>query len=63
MISTLTSLRKNSLDSIGKLEHVVLQHQKITIVILQKNNITYYVSINRKEKSLEKIISSIKKII
>jgi len=63
VISTLTSLRKNSLDSIGKLEHVVLQHQKITIVILQKNNITYYVSINRKEKSLEKIISSIKKII
>lgn len=61
--STLTSLRKNSLDSIGKLEHVVLQHQKITLVILQKNNITYYVSINRKEKSLEKIISSIKKII
>lgn len=63
VISTLTSLRKNSLDSIGKLEHVVLQHQKIIIVILQKNNITYYVSINRKEKSLEKIISSIKKII
>jgi len=63
VMATLTSLRKNSLDSIGKLEHVVLQHQKITIVVLQKNNITYYVSINRKEKSLEKIILSIKKII
>lgn len=63
VISTLTSLRKNSLDTIGKLEHVVLQHKKITIVVLQKNNVTYYVSINRKEKSLEKIISSIKKII
>jgi hypothetical protein len=62
-MATLTSLRKNSLDSIGKLEHVVLQHQKIIIVILQKNNITYYVSINRKEKSLEKIISLIKKTI
>ena len=63
VMATLTSLRKNSLDSIGKLEHVVLQHQKIIIVILQKNNITYYVSISRKEKSLEKIISSIKKTI
>ncbi|MBT5200504.1 MAG: hypothetical protein HOK63_00845 [Thaumarchaeota archaeon] len=63
VMATLTSLRKNSLDSIGKLEHVVLQHQKIIIVILQKNNITYYVSINRKEKSLEKIISLIKKTI
>lgn len=63
VISTLISLRKDSVGAIGKLEHVVLEHQKITIVILQKNNATYYVSINRKEKNLEKIISSIKKII
>ena len=63
VISTLTSLRKDSVGTIGKLEHVVLQHQKITIVVLQKNNVTYYVSINRKEKGLEKIISKIKKTI
>ncbi len=62
IISTLMSLRKNT-STVGKLEHMILQHQKITIVILQKNDITYYVSINRKEKGLEKIISSIKKII
>ena len=59
VISTLISLRKDTVGTIGKLEHVVLQHQKITIVILQKNNVTYYVSINRKEKSLEKIVSLI----
>ena len=52
------SLRKNTANTVGKLEHVVLQHQKVTIVIVQKNEITYYVSINRKEKGLEKIISS-----
>ena len=63
VISTLISLRKNSVSSVGKLEHVILQHQKITILILQKNNMTYYVSINRKEKGLEKIVSSIKKAI
>jgi len=63
VISTLISLRKESVGAIGKLEHVVLQHQKITIVILQKDNVTYYVSIDRKEKGLEKIISSIKKTI
>jgi hypothetical protein len=63
VISTLISLRKESISTIGKLEHVVLQHQKITIVILQKNNVTYYVTINRTEKGLEKIISSIKKTI
>ena len=62
VISTLMSLRKNT-STVGKLEYMILQHQKITIVVLQKNDITYYVSINRKEKGLEKIISSIKKTI
>ena len=63
IISTLMSLRKNTASTVGKLEHVILQHQKITIVVLQKNDITYYISINRKEKGIEKIISLIKKII
>ncbi|HJJ22744.1 MAG TPA: hypothetical protein OQH54_03390 [Nitrosopumilus sp.] len=63
IISTLMSLRKNTASTVGKLEHVILKHQKIIIVILQKNDITYYISINRKEKNIEKIITSIKKII
>jgi len=63
IISTLMSLRKNTANTIGRLEHMILQHQKITIVVLQKNDITYWVSINRKEKNIEKIITSIKKII
>ena len=63
VISTLISLRKDSVGAIGKLEHVVLEHQKITIIILQKNNVTYYVSVNRKEKGVEKIIALIKKTI
>jgi len=62
-ISTLMSLRKNTASTVGKLEYVILQHQKITIVILQKNDVTYYVSINRKEKDIDKIISLIKKTI
>ncbi len=62
VISTLISLRKNT-STVGRLEYMILQHQKITIVVLQKNDMTYYVSINRKEKSLEKIITLIKKII
>jgi hypothetical protein len=63
IITTLMSLRKETVDSVGKLEHVILQHQKVTILILHKNDVTYYVSINRKEKNLEKIISLIKKTI
>jgi hypothetical protein len=63
ILSNLMTLRKDSAISIGKLEHVILYHQKVTIVLFQKNNITHYISINRKAKNLEKIISSIKKII
>ena len=63
IISTLMSLRKETVNTVGKLEHVILQHQKVTIVILQKNNVTFYVSIDRKEKGLEKILASIKKVI
>ena len=63
IISTLMSLRQDTSHTVGKLEHVILQHQKVTIVILQKNNITFYISINKKEKDLAQIISLIKKII
>ena len=62
-ISTLISMRNKTTKDVGKLEHMILQHKKITIVILQKDQMTYYVSIDKKEKDLEKIISSIKKII
>ncbi len=63
IMATLMSLRKDTSTAVGKLEHVVLQHQKVTIVILHKNDVTYYVSINRKEKDLVNIISLIKKTI
>ena len=57
------SLRKDSTKIIGKLEHVILQHQKVIILILQKNDITFYISINRSERGIEKLISLIKKVI
>ena len=63
IVSTLMSLRKDTTTTVGKLEHVILQHEKVIIIILQKNNVTFYVSIDRKEKDLEKIISLIKKTI
>ncbi|MDH5463389.1 MAG: hypothetical protein OEY17_05850 [Nitrosopumilus sp.] len=63
IVSTLMSLRKDTTTTVGKLEHVILQHEKVIILILQKNNVMFYVSIDRKEKDLEKIISLIKKTI
>ena len=61
VISTLMSLRKENTDKVGKLEHIVIQHQKITIIVLQKKDVTYYVSVERKEKGIDEIVSSIKK--
>ncbi len=63
IISTLLSLRNDNSSSVGKLEHILLQHQKITILILQKKDVMHYISINRKEKSLDEIIPQVKKII
>jgi hypothetical protein len=63
IISTLFSLRKEGVNSLGKLDHIILKHSKVNVIIFQKNGITFYISINSKEKSLDKIISSIKKII
>jgi len=63
ILSTLMNLRKNAADSVGKLNYVLLEHQKITIIIFQKNNMTFYVSIDGKEKNINPIISKIKKII
>ena len=63
ILSTLMSLRKDTSKTVGKLEHVILQHQNVIILILQKNDITFYISINRNERGIEKLISLIKKII
>ena len=63
IISTLMTLRKDTISAIGKLDYVLLQHQKVSIIIFQKHNITYYLSINRTEKNMNKIITTVKKII
>ncbi len=63
ILSTLMNLRKDAANSVGKLNYVLLEHQKISILIFQKNNMTFYVSIDRKEKNINSIISKVKKII
>ena len=63
IISTLFSLRKDGANSLGKVNHIILKHSKVNVVVFQKSNIIFYVSINSKEKSLDKIITLIKKTI
>ena len=63
IVSTLISLRQASYNKLGKLDYVILKHLKTNIIILHKNNVTFYVSINTKEKNSEQLVSKIKKII
>ena len=63
IISTLFSLRKEGTNSLGKLDHIILKHSKVNVLVFQKSNVTFYISINSKEKNLDKIISLIKKTI
>ncbi len=63
IVSTLISLRQSSENDLGKLDYVILKHSKTNIIILHKNNITFYISINPKEKNSEQLVLKIKKII
>jgi hypothetical protein len=63
IISTLMTLRRDTENSVGKLEYVLLQHQKVSILIFQKDKVTYYISIDRKTTDIEKTIMLIRKLI
>ncbi len=63
IISTLLTLRKSQDSPLGKLDYVVLKHQKVSVLAFQQNKETYYVSISGKEKRLNTIIPKIKKLI
>ena len=63
IISTLETLRKKSSSPLGKLDYLLLKHQKVSILVFQKNNITFYVSLDSNEKNLSNIVTKIKKII
>jgi len=63
IVATLMNARKEAIKAVGKLDYVLLEHQKVSIIVFQKNKITFYVSIDKNEKNVNLIISKIKKII
>lgn len=65
VMASLLSLRNESITgAVGRLNHITIDHQKVSIIVLQKkHDIIYYVTISKKEKGVEKIISEIKRII
>ena len=61
IISTLMTLRKSYADKVGVLDFMHLSHPKVTILAFQRKNITYYVSVDTKEKEVDSLILKIKK--
>ena len=57
------TLRKTYTQKVGALDFMLLSHPKVTILAFQRKNITYYVSVDTKEKEVDSLISKIKKII
>ena len=63
IISTLMTLRKSYVQKVGPLDYLILSHPKVTILVFQRKDITYYVSIDVKTKNIESLVSKIKKIL
>ena len=63
VVSTLVTLHKGPVKGAGDLEHVVLRHKKITVIVFPQKNISYYISIETKNNDIQKLIKKIMTII
>jgi len=65
LISTLLSMRRSNDYAIGYLDFAIFKHNKITLIVFQRKEGIYYVSVNKNASpdSLSKIISKIKNLI
>lgn len=65
LISTMLSMRSTNYSAIGDMESAVFKHKKVIVVLFQREEGTYYISVDEKTtfESLAKIIAEIKKII
>jgi hypothetical protein len=65
LISTLLSMRRSNNYAIGYLDFAMFKHNKVTLIVFQRKEGIYYVSVNKNVSpdSLSKIISKIKNLI
>lgn len=65
LISTLLSMRNKMNTALGRMDHLIIKHDKVTLIILQRKEGIYYVSINKDmpSSSVNQIILRTEKII
>ena len=63
--STFFSMRKKDSHRLGRMDYAIFKHEKVTVIISQRNEGTYYVSVSKHTgpQAITKIIAKIRKMI
>ena len=65
LASTFVSMRKKTSSVFGRMDYAVFRHERVTIIVCQRNEGTYYLSVNKNvsPQAITKIITKIRKVI
>ena len=65
LVSTMLTMRNKASAALGNMDSIILKHDKVTVVIFQRKEGIYYISVNKSvtPDAINKIITKIKKII
>ena len=62
-ISSMMKLRNSSINSLGQIKYMLIKHSRVQVLLFINVKVTYYVSIDRNVKSIEKMVKEIQNII
>jgi len=65
LVSTMLTMRNKASAALGNMDSIILKHDKVTVIIFQRKEGIYYISVNKSvtPDAVNKIIAKIKKII
>lgn len=65
LVSTMLAMRNKTSIALGSMDSAIIKHDKVTLVIFQRKEGIYYISVNKSvtPDAVNKIITKIKKII
>lgn len=65
LVSTMLAMRNKASSALGNMDSAIIRHDKVTLVIFQRKEGIYYISINKSitPDAVNQIIAKIKKII
>lgn len=65
LVSTMLTMRNKASAALGNMDSIILNHDKVTVIVFQRKEGIYYISVNKSvtPDAVNKIIAKIKKII